>query len=342
MKIALDAMGGDQGPEVVVLGMARALQAFGDMHCLMVGDQELLRPLIDQHAADALCNGRVEIRHASGTIRMEDSLAALRAKKNDASIFVAVQQVKSGAAQAVVSIGNTMAAYAAARMELGTLPGISKPGIAVPMPSKHGVCIVIDMGANINCRPQHLVDYAVMASEYSRLVFGVARPRVGLLNVGGEQSKGDEVLKATNQMLAKAPVNFCGNAEGDDVFNGTFDVIVCDGFVGNVLLKAAEGAIGMVAGVVREGIASSVTHKVGALLLRRVLRDVKKRTNYAEYGGAPLLGVNGICIIGHGKSDEHAIYNAVRVAREAVLKDLNESIMAVGQTSKRSTVSSDQ
>jgi phosphate acyltransferase len=327
LKVALDAMGGDRGPGSVVRGMFEALRARKDLQVILVGDEAQLAPLL-RPAEHSGFRDRIDLRHAPETITMEDSLAALKAKRNASSVFIAMQAVKSGDAQSVVSIGNTMAAYAAARMELGVQPGINRPGIAVPMPSRKGVCIVIDMGANVNCAPEDLVDFAVMASCYSHLVFGIPEPQVGLLNVGGEHSKGDRSLKEAHQALAAAPIHFAGNAEGNDVFDGRFDVIVCDGFVGNVLLKAAEGAAAMFRDAVREGLGRNPFRMLGALLLRGTVRRIVRRFDYSRQGGAPLLGVNGICIIGHGKSNSTAVMNALRVAHEAALNRLNESIQA--------------
>jgi glycerol-3-phosphate acyltransferase PlsX len=258
---------------------------------------------------------------------MKDGFAAL-SKKPDSSIVRAVEFVREGEAEAVVSVGNTVGAVAAAQIKLRLLRGVRRAGIAVPLPTMRGTTVVIDMGAGVAAKPEHLVGYAVMASIYTEEVLGKRDPTVALLNVGRETSKGDSVLKKAYSLLEDAPLNFRGNAEGSDIYRGRFDVVVCDGFVGNVVLKAGEGAAKFFVHVVREEFAESgLRSRLGALLARPALGRVRRRLDYAEWGGAPLLGVKGVLIKGHGRSNGRAVANAIRVAVEAVRKDVNRKIV---------------
>jgi phosphate acyltransferase len=226
----------------------------------------------------------------------------------------------------MVALGNTMAAVAATRLGLRHLEGVHRTGIAVPMPSKTGVTVVIDMGANINVKPKHLYTYGIMASAYCKLVLHEDNPRVGLLNVGEEEAKGNDIVREAYAMLKEAPINFIGNVEGGDIFSGTCDVVVCDGFVGNVILKASEKLGAAFTSILKEGLLATWRTKLGALLAKPALRELKRRASDEDYGGAPLLGVNGICIIGHGRSNPTAVKNALRVAHESVRVDLNRAI----------------
>jgi glycerol-3-phosphate acyltransferase PlsX len=335
MRVAIDAMGGDRGPTAVVEGAATFLAEDSDTELLLVGQEETLTSILKAHGlAD---NARVQIKHAGQVIAMGEKLESVR-KKRDASIMRAVEAVRDGDADALVAVGNTLAAVASSTLRLRVMEGAHRAGIAVPLPSKSGTTVMIDMGANIACKAEQLVDYAVMASIYASEVLGISKPRVGLLNVGEELGKGNELLREAYEHIEKAPVNFIGNVEGGDIYNGTCDVVVCDGFVGNAVLKASEGAAGIVAHMLRQELHRGIFRKLGAIFARGAFRDVKRRSDYSEFGGAPLLGLNGSVIIGHGKSDGRAIHNAIRVARDSASHDIvgkirkNLKLMAGGDS----------
>ena len=319
MRVAIDAMGGDRGPEAVVGGVAAFLAEDSDTELLLVGREDVLTPILKKRRiAD---HPRVKVRNASEVIAMGEKIASVR-QKRDASIMRAVEAVRDKEADSLVAVGNTLAAVASSTLRLRVMDGAHRAGIAVPLPSRSGTTVMIDMGANTACKCEHLVDYAVMASIYASEVLGIDTPRVGLLNVGEELGKGNELLREAHEEISKAPVNFIGNVEGGDIFRGTCDVVVCDGFVGNAVLKAAEGAAGIVSYLIRQELRRNLRRKLGALLARGAFRDVKRRSDPAEFGGAPLLGLNGTVIIGHGKSDARAVQNAVRVARDAAAHDI--------------------
>jgi glycerol-3-phosphate acyltransferase PlsX len=319
MRVAIDAMGGDRGPTAVVEGVAAFLAEDSDTELLLVGREETLASILKTHGfAD---HARVKIKNASEVIAMGEKLSSVR-QKRDASIMRAVEAVRDGEADALVAVGNTLAAVAASTLRLRVVEGAHRAGIAVPLPSKSGTTVMIDMGANTACKCEHLVDYSVMASVYASEVLGIAEPRVGLLNVGEELGKGNELLREAHERIGKAPVNFIGNVEGGDIYHGTCDVVVCDGFVGNAVLKASEGTAGIVSFMLRQELGRNIIRKLGAFLARGAFRDVKRRSDYAEFGGAPLLGLNGAVIIGHGKSDARAIQNAIRVARVSASHDI--------------------
>jgi glycerol-3-phosphate acyltransferase PlsX len=324
MRIAIDSMGNDKGPRPIVEGVAAyTREASPETEILLVGREEALHPLTEDLGLAG--HRSVRIVHAPQVIEMDDKLQAIRAKP-ESSIARVVGLMRDGDADAMVACGNTMAAVASTRLGLRHLEGVHRAGIAVPMPSTNGACVVIDMGANISVKPKHIYAYAVMASAYSELVLGTKNPRVGLLNVGEEEVKGPEVLQEAYALLLEAPINFVGNVEGGDIFNGTCDVVVCDGFVGNAVLKASEAVAYAMGGILRDAIHSSWLNKIGALLAQNAIKRLRNKANYEQYGGAPLLGVNGICIIGHGRSNPTAVKNALRVAHESVASDLNGAI----------------
>ena len=326
MRLAIDAMGNDNGPEPIVQGVAAFLSRarHRDASVTLVGLRDRLEPLLGRHGLAE--GGRLAVSPAGQVIEMHEKVEALRTKR-DSSIVRLVTEVYENRADAMVALGNTAAAVGAATIGLRLLPGVRRPGIAVPMPTrKDKPCIVLDMGANTAAKPQHLAAYGVMASVYSQQVIGIPRPRVGLLNVGEERGKGNEVLREAFALLSGAPIDFVGNVEGGDVFQGELDVVVCDGFVGNVLLKAAEGLGTAIFGMLRETFFASVTGRVAVFFGKRHLRMFRRKLDYASYGGAPLLGVKGICIIGHGRSGPEAVENALGAAKEAVAHSLNECI----------------
>ena len=316
-RIAVDAMGGDHAPAEIIAGALRAREEL-EVDILLVGDPDHIKA-VHQHSEAAL--KLFEIVPAEGTIEMhEEPLSGLR-RKPKASINVAMDLVKHDRADAVVSAGHSGAAMAAALLRLGRLPGIDRPAIGAILPTmipKKPV-IILDVGANVDCRPKYLEQFAVMGTLYRKYVIGVKEPKLGLLNIGEEESKGNDLALKTHQLLQENPsLPFIGNAEGRDVLSGNFDVIVCDGFVGNILLKFAE-AVGEVAiQILREELPRGKRGQIGTLLLRQNLRRIKQRMDHAEHGGGLLLGVAGICIISHGSSRANSIFHAIRSATESV------------------------
>jgi len=327
MRIAIDAMGGDYAPRQIVEGVAEAVKKNGShVSYLLVGDEERVRRETERCGLNG--NGAVEFVHASQVIEMDEALSSLKAKP-DSSIAKAVAVVKEKRADALVALGNTGTAVAATQLGWRLLPGIKRAGIAVPMPSESGVTVIIDVGANIMAKPTHMVSYAVMASVYSQVVFRKENPRVGLVNVGEEISKGNRWLKKVFSLLSEAPINFIGNVEGADAVSGKCDVAVCNGFVGNVMLKVVEGTASFMSKMIREQMAKDALRQLGGFLCKEAFRAVSSKCDYSTYGGAPLLGVNGVCIIGHGKSTTKAIVNALRVAAEDVAGHVNQQIVAL-------------
>ena len=305
MRIAIDAMGGDFAPKEIVRGAIDAAKKY-DCEIVLVGDEMKIRAELGGADMDTL---HISIVHAADVIGMNEAPAEAVRSKKEASIVVATRMVKEGTCDAVFSAGSTGAAVAAAQLILHRIRGVSRPTIATPMPTPDGVTLMLDSGANVDSKPEHLVQSAVMGSLYAQYVFGIERPRVGLLNIGEEETKGTYPLLKTDPNIY-----FCGNAEGRDVPKGNFDVVVCDGFVGNVVLKFAEGLAKTILGLIREEIrGAGLMAKLGALLLMPTLRHLGKRLDVREYGGAPLLGVNGCCVIGHGSSDAKSIASAIGV-----------------------------
>ncbi|EKQ70770.1 phosphate:acyl-(acyl carrier protein) acyltransferase [Leptolyngbyaceae cyanobacterium JSC-12] len=325
-RIAIDAMGGDHAPGEVVAGALRAREELG-VEVLLVGDPERVEAAMRHHTTSTA----LEIVSATDIVEMdEEPLSALR-RKPKASINVAMDLVKKGKADAVVSAGHSGAAMAAALLRLGRLPGIDRPAIGAVFPTMIAgkPVIVLDVGANVDCRPKFLEQFAVMGSIYSQYVLGVPEPKVGLLNIGEESSKGNELALRTHQLLQESTrMAFIGNAEGRDVLSGNFDVIVCDGFVGNILLKFAEAVGEVVLQILREELPQGMHGKLGVSILKPNLKRIKQRIDHAEHGGGLLLGVDGICIISHGSSQAPSIFNAVRLAREAVDNQVLDRIRA--------------
>lgn len=323
LKIAVDAMGGDYAPEVVVKGACAAVKNFG-CSILLVGQSKEIEKQLGLCKID---RSRIEIVHAEEVIAMDESpVNAIRKKKNS-SIAVGVNLVKEGRADAFFSAGNTGAVVCAATLKLGLLESIERAGIAIVMPNLKGVSLIIDAGANIDPKPLHLLQYGLMGSAYFEEILGKKGPTVGLLNVGEEESKGTEFVKETYQMLENSPMNFIGNVEGRDIFSGKCDVIVCDGFVGNVTLKVSEALAETMAYTLRQSLLSSIWGKLAYLLGRSCFKNFKKKIDYSEYGGAPLLGVNGVVIIGHGRSSAKAVMNAIRFAKDEVERNINQNII---------------
>lgn len=319
-RIALDAMGGDHAPREIVLGAVQAVREFPEVELLLVGRAEQIVPLL--RAEGMTEEPRLRVVAASQVVQMHERPVEAIRRKPDSSVVRAVEMVAAGEADAVISAGNTGAMVAACTLGLRPLPGVKRPGIAVNIPTDRGTCTVIDVGANIQPRPLHLCQYAVMAAAYAEVILGVERPRVGLLNVGEEDGKGTELVREAYRLLAEEDINFVGNVEAREIHRGACDVLVCDGFVGNVVLKLIEGVGEKLFRMVLEGLAEVCPQS--ATVCRSVIRDIADRVDYAQYGGAPLLGVDGIAIIGHGSSNATAVANAVRVAEEFSRYHLNE------------------
>ncbi len=331
MKIAIDAMGGDFAPGEIVRGSVEAVTAF-PVEIILVGREEAIEPLLRQ---EGYRGEAISIIHAPEVIGMDEHPVNAIKEKKTASIVVATELVRDGKAQAVVSAGSTGAAMASALLRLGRIRGVERPAIGSPFPTLKGVSLLADAGANADCRPSHLVQFAHMGSVYAERVWGMPSPSVGLLNIGEEAAKGNELTQEVYGRLRGSGLNFIGNVEGRDVPAGKAQVVVCDGFVGNVVLKLAEGLAGALFAMMKEEYQAGLTARVGSALLLPGLRRIKRRMDYTEYGGAPLLGVNGVAIISHGSSNAKAIRNAIRVAKEAVEKDVVGTIARVLQEKSR-------
>ena len=315
IRVALDAMGGDRGPEVTVEGAVIAARELGST-VILVGDEQVLQGHLARHDVRGL---GLSIRHAPEAVEMSESpMAALRKKKHS-SIRIGLDLVKRGDAEAFVSAGNTGAVMATALVVLGPLPGVERPAIAVVVPTSTHQAVLLDVGANVDCKARHLLQFAIMGNVYARDILGQPRPRVGLLSIGEEEIKGNELTReAFKEMEDEPSLNFIGNVEGRDVFSGAADVIVCDGFTGNVALKISEGLVETMFHLLREEIKKDLRGRAGSLLLVPAFRRFKRRIDSSEFGGAPLLGVNGVCMISHGRSTGKAIRNAIRAAEGCV------------------------
>ncbi|HZU21492.1 MAG TPA: phosphate acyltransferase PlsX [Terriglobales bacterium] len=322
--IALDAMGSDKAPKPEIEGAILAARNY-NVEVLLVGPEQQLASLLADHPTAA----GVPVRPVNATevVGMNEKAAqAVRAKK-DSSMRVGLRLVRDGKAAGFVSAGNTGAVMATAKMVLGTVRGVDRPGLAAIFPTAAGTAaLLLDVGANVDSKPQNLEQFAVMGEIYYRSILRNPKPRVGLLSIGEEESKGNELTREAYKLLKQLPFNFIGNVEGRDLYNGKVDVIVCDGFVGNVALKISEGMVEAVRFLLKESLRATITRQVGFLLSRRAFDDFKKRLDYSEYGGAPLLGVKGVCIVGHGSSNANAIKNAIRVAAEGARYNINAKI----------------
>lgn len=321
MNIAVDAMGGDYAPQVAVRGAVQAVSEVG-VHVTLVGNREILSEELALHSS---ADG-IHIHHCEETVHMDEPpLKAIRQKK-DASIKVAFELVKRGVADAVVSAGNSGATLASGVVVLGRLEGVERPAIASVLPGDKGYVILIDVGANVDCRPNHLFQFGVMAHAFGSSCLGMENPAIGLLSIGEEGSKGNELVRLARGLYEKSPLNFIGNVEGRDIFTGDVQIIVCDGFVGNVALKLSEGMAEAVTRFLRTELRNSIFGQAALLFGRRSLDSFKKKLNYEEYGGAPLLGINGVGIVCHGKSSSNAIKNAIRLAAQYVDNRLLEKM----------------
>ena len=322
MRIAVDAMGGDHAPEVVIQGTAEALKQYPYMDIVLVGHLEIITPMLKKHGISN--HPRLRLVHAEQAVAMnEPSTVAIRSKKNS-SITVCADLVHRGEADAVVSAGHTGAAVAATNFKMKLLPGVDRAGIATIMPSTNGHFILIDAGANIDCKPIHLAQFAIMGEMFAKCSLKIDNPRVGLLSVGEEDMKGNDLTKETFKMLSNMPINFIGNVEGKLLYEKVADVVVCDGFVGNLVIKSSESLAKALMTWLKQAFMKNPFRQAGAMLAKNAFKELKEICDYEEYGGAPLLGVNGICIIGHGSSSPKAVKNAIRVAGEFIKFRIND------------------
>lgn len=325
MRIALDAMGGDYAPQNTVAGAVMALREYPKITRLfLTGDQEAIRAELSKLG---FSDSRIEIVHTTQVVEMSDSAVEAVRRKKDSSVSRAVDLIKNGEADAIVSAGHTGAAVAATTIKLRTLEGIERPGIASYLPTEKNICVLIDAGANLDAKPLHLLQYAIMGSVLSKQVLGYPNPEIGLMSIGGEDVKGSEFTKEVFKLLKASSLNFRGNIEGHDLFEHPVEVIVCDGFTGNVALKTAEATASAVFRWLKNELMKTKFRMLGAWIARHAFRSIRARTNYESYGGSPLLGVNGICIIAHGSSSPLAIKNAIRVAIEFIEQQVNPRIV---------------
>jgi glycerol-3-phosphate acyltransferase PlsX len=331
--IAVDAMGGDEAPRNIVDGALSAVRHF-DLGVLLVGSAQAIEAELAR--ASDVDRGAVRVVDTPDVVAMEESPVSALRKKPGASIKVAADAVARGEAAALVSAGHTGATVMAAHGAFGMLPGVDRPALAVTIPTRRSPAVMLDVGASVECRPQHLLQFAVMGEVYTRTVLGTASPRIGLLSIGAEATKGNELTREAHRLLNASSLNFVGNVEARDVYSGDADVIVCDGFTGNVALKISEGLVGLVEGLLSEELSSTITTRVGSLLTRRALRHFRGRVDYSEYGGAPLLGVAGVTIVGHGRSSTKAVRNAVAMAYRL---SVDRFLERVGQDTTAAAVS---
>ncbi len=322
MRIALDGMGGDKAPQVNVEGAVLVAREM-DLEVVLVGNKAVIKKELAKHETGQL---KISLEEASEVIGMDESPIRAMRRKKDSSIVKAIGLLRKRKVEAVVSAGNTGATVAAAKIYLSTIPGVDRAAIATLMPTPTDPSVLLDAGANVDSRPRNLYQFAVMGSIYAEHILGKAKPQVGLLSIGHEKSKGNELTKEVYRLLKDSSLNFAGNIEGRDIFSGRVEVIVCDGFIGNVVLKACESLAETLESSLRQELNRSFWTKLGVLLSKKAYRDFQKKVDYAERGGAPLLGVEGVCIISHGSSSPKAIKNAIKVASEFVKHRVNEHI----------------
>ena len=321
--IALDAMGSDKAPDPEIKGAILACRQL-PIRVHLVGPEARLRAALQEATGGEV---PIVIVPAEEWITMNEKAATAIRKKPNSSMRVGLRMVKENKVAGFLTAGNTGAAMALAKMVLGALPGVDRPSLATMLPTSTGSpCVLLDVGANVDCKPHNLEQFAVMGEMYARSVLKIPRPRVGLLSIGEEEGKGNDLTREASPLLKQLSINFIGNVEGRDIYNGNADVVVCDGFVGNVALKTSEGLARLVRDLLRQSLNSTVTAQVGALLSRTAFNDFKKRLDYSEYGGAPLLGLRGVCIVNHGSSNDRAIYNGIRVTAEFAQAGINQRL----------------
>lgn len=317
LRIVIDAMGGDHAPEEIIKGAINAVNKFSDLTCILTGKEGKINRILDNYEYRS---NSIEIVNASQVVNMLDKPSEVLRKKKDSSLIVGTNLVKDNKAEAFISAGNTGAVMASGIFNIGRVSEVKRPPIATVFPSKIGKTIVLDAGANVDSSPQHLIQFAIMGQIYAEQVLNITNPRVGLLSIGEEKEKGNKLNKNTYELMEndKEINNFIGNVEGRDIFKGNCDVVVCDGFVGNIVLKTTEGVASFVFDLLKDTLTKNLKSKLGALLLKDELKKMKEKVDYKQYGGAPLLGLQSLVIISHGSSDAQAIFSAIKVAREAI------------------------
>jgi glycerol-3-phosphate acyltransferase PlsX len=325
MRVAVDVMGGDKAPHEIVKGSVLAAQQFPDDEIVLVGNEKEIQRELSLYGR---VQKNISIHHTSQVVQMDDPATYSIRQKKDSSITRSIQLVANGDVAAVVSAGHTGATVAASTLYLKTLKGVQRPGIVAALPTRHGICSIIDIGANIACKPIHLFQYGIMAAVFIKYIFGIDDPKIGLLNIGEENAKGNDLAKETFLLFSNSSLNFVGNVEGREIFDSKADIVVCEGFVGNVMLKFAEGLSMSLLSTIKSEAMKTLWSKLGLWLCRPSFEVLRAKMDFAEYGGAPLLGVNGVCIICHGRSDSRAIRNAVRVALQLSRNKINEHIIS--------------
>ncbi|MCX7974752.1 MAG: phosphate acyltransferase PlsX [Candidatus Aminicenantes bacterium] len=326
MRIAVDAMGGDYGPKVTVEGAARAAADFG-IEVLLVGQREKIETVLNQLPTNLSQNYKIKIVDAPEAIGMGEGLFSFYRKRRS-SLQVGAQLVKEGRADALVSMGNTAAVVYISQKIFGPLYGIDKPALALLVPTLQGSTLLIDVGASVNCRPHHLVQFAFMGKIFMESVMGIDNPRIALMSIGEEEVKGNDITREAFERLAKLPLNFIGNVEGRDIYSGKAEVIVSDGFTGNVALKVSEGVVETLLSLAKKEVTKNFLAKIGLFLMKKHLKKIYRQIDYSEYGGAHLLGIKGTCVVGHGRSNCQAVRNAIRMAVETVRNKVQEKIQA--------------
>jgi len=321
MRIAVDAMGGDHAPEAIIAGVIAALKELkGIAQITLVGKEDVIREELSRYQTNGLA---IAIKNAKDVVEMGEFPTMAVRNKKDSSIAVATKALKEGEVQAIVSAGNTGAVMAFSLINLGRLKGVFRPAIATLIPTLEGASLLLDVGANVDCKPRHLFQFAMMGDVYAKYIMGNSNPKIGLLSIGEEDSKGNALTSYAFKLLKSSSLNFIGNVEGRDIINGKVDVVVCDGFVGNVVLKFGESLAEMIFGYLKRELSKNLRLKLGAYLSKPAFEKFKKLVDYSEYGGAPLLGVNGVCIICHGASSAKAVKNGIRVACEFIKHQVN-------------------
>jgi len=335
MKVVLDAMGGDHAPQMNIEGAVQTVQESDDTEVILVGDETAIRKELKGRKYKA---ERISVVHASQVVEMHESPTVAIRKKRDSSIRVGVGLVKAGEADAFVSAGHSGVVMGTSLLLLGMSKGVDRPAIATLMPTLRDTFILLDVGANVDCKPENLHQFALMGNIYCKLILGREKPKVGLLSIGEEDVKGNELTKEAFKLIRQSSINFIGNIEGKDIFTGAADVVVCDGFTGNIALKISEGLAEVILKMLKREISNVTAGRIGYLMLKPAIRNFKKRTDYDEYGGAPLLGINGTSIISHGRSSAKAIRNALRVADDFARKRVYEAISDAIQSDLTSRV----
>lgn len=323
MIIALDAMGGDYAPAVPIEGAVEVVKESSDINVVLVGDESIISKELENKSFP---KDRIFLKHASQVVNMDESPITAVRKKKDSSIRRGIELVKKGEANGFVSAGHSGVIMATALIVLGTAKFVDRPAIAATMPTLKDPFLLIDAGANIHCKPENLLQFSLMGNIYSKLIFNKQEPRIALVSTGEEDSKGNELTKEAFKLLKESDINFVGNVDGKDIFTGEYDVLICDGFTGNIILKTSEGLADAIIKMLKREVAKLTTSRIGYLLIKPALKNFKKKTDYDEYGGAPLLGINGTCIISHGRSTSKAIRNAIKVAAEFAEKKLYDKI----------------